>query len=61
MQPYEITTRRITSYVARLAEIPADAPAALHAWMRHALFVPGARAELKPKIKRSRCWAGRAQ
>jgi hypothetical protein len=41
-QPYEIVTRRVTTYAGQLAEIPPDAPADLRTWTCHAFFVPGA-------------------
>ena len=67
MLPYEIVTRRITTYAGVLAEIPSDAPTDLRTWTCHAFFVPGASvAELRPKIKQPHidltqveggCWA----
>lgn len=51
MQPYEIVTRRITTYAGVLAEIPSDAPTYLRTWTCHAFFVPGAaEKDLKAKV-----------
>jgi hypothetical protein len=51
MQPYDIVTRRITTYAGQLAEIPPDAPADLRTWTCHAFFVPGtAEKDLKAKV-----------
>ncbi|MDF2994701.1 MAG: hypothetical protein K0R27_338 [Xanthobacteraceae bacterium] len=54
MEPYVITTRRITVLGGQLAEIPPDAPPGLRTWTCHAFFVPGGKAsQLKPRIKQT--------
>jgi hypothetical protein len=52
MDPYVITTRRITVLGGQLAEIPPNPPATFRTWSCHCFFAPGTRAaDLKPKIK----------
>jgi hypothetical protein len=54
MQPYEITTRRITTYRGQLAEIPPDAPRDIRTSTCRTFFVSNGKAsELRPRIKQT--------